>query len=158
MQHQLKIIFILSLFLISSFFPQTIESINLAGNKNFSHSDYQEWIALQSGQTVFEGIKDTILNRIAFNLNQRGYFHYTFNSVKLDEIDEKNSVEINLELDENEPTYINKINLDRVNKIDSEFVYSEFNNFEGKILNKYELEDKKIKRISEYSIEYKGKK
>ena len=141
MQHQLKIIFILSLFLISSFFPQTIESINLAGNKNFSHSDYQEWIALQSGQTVFEGIKDTILNRIAFNLNRRGYFHYTFNSVKLDEIDEKNSVEINLELDENEPTYINKINLDRVNKIDSEFVYSEFNNFEGKILNKYELEN-----------------
>lgn len=141
MQHQLKIIFILPLFLISTLFSQTIESINLIGNKNFSQSDYQEWVELQPGQIVFEGIKDTILNRISFNLNQRGYFHYNFNSFKLNELNDKNSFEINIELDENEPTYISKINFEGVNKIDSEFVHSEFDNFEGKIFNKYELEN-----------------
>ena len=64
MLHQLKIIFIIQLIITPFLFSQTIESINMIGNKNYSQSDYLEWIKLQPGQTVFDGIKDSIIYRI----------------------------------------------------------------------------------------------
>ncbi|PJB00338.1 MAG: hypothetical protein CO128_00830 [Ignavibacteriales bacterium CG_4_9_14_3_um_filter_30_11] len=141
MLHQLKIIFIIQLIITPFLFSQTIESINMIGNKNYSQSDYLEWIKLQPGQTVFDGIKDSIIYRISTNLNQRGYLHYNFVSLTMENIDDKNSVDINIAIEENNPTYFYKINIAGVSKIDSELVHSVFNSFEGKIFNKYELEN-----------------
>ena len=141
MLRPLKILLSLHLLFSTFLYSQTIGSINLKGNKAFNKSEYFEWINISPGQQIFKGIKDTLKKRISFNLNQRGYFNYKFDAIILDSTKGENNVDITINIDEGEPTFINNINIENISKTDSDYVVTAFNNLSGKIFNKYDLEN-----------------
>ena len=135
MLRPLKILLSLHLLFTAFLYSQTIGSINLNGNKSFNKSDYFEWINIFPGQSMFEGLKDTLMKRISFNLNQRGYFDYKFDAISFDSAKTKNNVDITININEGVPTFFNKVNVENVSKADSNFVISSFNNLSGEIFN-----------------------
>ena len=141
MLHPLKILFSLHLLFNTFLYSQTIVSIKLNGNKDFNKSDYFEWINIFPGQSMYAGIKDTIIKKISFNLNQRGYFDYKFLEINFDSNKTTNNVDITININEGVPTFFNKVNVENVSKTDSNFVISSFNNLTGEIFNKYDLEN-----------------
>jgi len=67
----------------------------------------------------------------------------------LDSSGNKEEINININIDEGEPTYYNNIFVQNVSKADSDFVVSAFSNLSGEIFNKYELE-KTISNVLTY--------
>ena len=141
MSHPLKILFSLHLLFNTFLYSQTIGSIKLNGNKDFNKSDYFEWINIFPGQSMYAGVKDTIIKKISFNLNQRGYFDYKFVEINFDSNKTTNNVDITININEGVPTFFKKINVENISKADSNFVISSFNNLTGEIFNKYDLEN-----------------
>lgn len=150
MLRPLKILLSLHLLFTAFLYSQTIGSINLNGNKSFNKSDYFEWINIFPGQSMFEGLKDTLMKRISFNLNQRGYFDYKFDAISFDSAKTKNNVDITININEGVPTFFNKVNVENVSKTDSNFVISSFNNLSGEIFNKFDLENTISEVLSYY--------
>ncbi|MCH7972370.1 MAG: BamA/TamA family outer membrane protein [Bacteroidetes bacterium] len=150
MLRPLKILLSLHLLFTAFLYSQTIGSINLNGNKSFNKSDYFEWINIFPGQSMFEGLKDTLMKRISFNLNQRGYFDYKFDAISFDSAKTKNNVDITININEGVPTFFNKVNVENVSKADSNFVISSFNNLSGEIFNKFDLENTISEVLSYY--------
>lgn len=146
----LKILLSLHLLFTAFLYSQTIGSINLNGNKSFNKSDYFEWINIFPGQSMFEELKDTLMKRISFNLNQRGYFDYKFDAISFDSAKTKNNVDITININEGVPTFFNKVNVENVSKADSNFVISSFNNLSGEIFNKFDLENTISEVLSYY--------
>lgn len=123
---------------LTSIFSQTINSISISGDRNFSESDYFNWININHGMPVFESIKDSIAHRITTNLNNNGYFHSKIEDIAIDESDTV-SVDIAISVNEGEPTYIDSINFTNLSSSDSSIITEEFNFLEGSIFNKNEL-------------------
>jgi len=153
MIHRLTIKTIFSfllIFPIVSIFPQTIDDIEISGINDFSQSDYSNWINLDN-QKYFESVTDTIQHRIAYNLQQNGYYNFQIESINSFFSEDSQSVDIIINLNEGNPTYVNEIfiqNLDsleskRVNEIfylfkDSPFIVSELENSFSEILTHFE--------------------
>lgn len=101
-------IFVTLIFLTTDLFPQIISKIKISGNKYFSGNDYLGWIKISAGEKYYDGMEDSVAARIADALRERGYFHFSFNKIKLENPDSiKSSLEINLS--EGRQTLINKI-------------------------------------------------
>src|SRR4030042_3442177 len=67
---------LLLLFLLSPvIIAQTISDIKITGNKVFSVNDYIGWIRISPGAKIFEGVEDSIHNRIIEVLKREGYYH-----------------------------------------------------------------------------------
>ncbi len=80
---RIKYIFIILIIAASQSISQTIQSINVEGNKVFSSSEISGWSGINTGSKVVHGIIDSVKSRLAFQLAQRGYLHSTFNDTKL---------------------------------------------------------------------------
>ena len=91
-------------------FAQTISKIEISGNKTFTESDYLSWINISSTQKYFQGIEDSAKTRIAFKLNERGYYNFSFNNITTEKIDSVKSL-LRINIDEGTPTLINKIQI-----------------------------------------------
>jgi hypothetical protein len=59
MQAFLKLIFIIVFSSVS--FAQVIDKMEISGNKNFSASDYVEWVKVSRGSKVFPALVNYIL-------------------------------------------------------------------------------------------------
>ena len=59
---------------------QIIDNIEVSGMNDFSQSDYSNWINLDN-QKYFESVTDTIQHRIAYNLQQNGYYNFQIESI-----------------------------------------------------------------------------
>ena len=86
---------------------QEINNIEFTGISSFSNGRYLEWMSISEGSGYFEGIQDTIKDRISRGLLDEGYFHFGFNSVDFKFSPDSQSVEILIELNEGEPTVRN---------------------------------------------------
>ncbi len=116
-------------FLISfstiSIFAQTIENIEVRGNSDFSKSDYLAWIKLND-KKYFNSVTDTIHNRIAFNLQQNGYYNFQIDSIKSFFSKDSQNVNISISLNEGDPTYVNEIFVSKLDSLELERVNEKF--------------------------------
>ncbi len=142
MSRTIKKIFFLILIFFSSSYSQIISSINLSPNDIFDQQEILSWAELSNGTPVYNGILDSIKNRIRLNLGYRGFLH---SAVKADTSLVKNDslkIVLSINLEEGEPTYIHQIFFAQS---DSNFiVYGEklFGDLKGQIFNKFIIEDK----------------
>lgn len=93
----------------TNIFPQTISRIEITGGKTFSEKDFLGWINISNGTKLFTGLEDSLKSRISNAMQERGYFHVTFNKVELHKIDSTKS-SLQIDLTEGKPTLIYKIN------------------------------------------------
>jgi outer membrane protein insertion porin family len=84
MLHPFKYSLLLLLFINPVNFSQTIESINIKGNNDFSNDEITEWSGIKQGDRInkeltTKGFADSIKSRLALQFGNRGYFHSSFN-------------------------------------------------------------------------------
>lgn len=112
-------------------YSQNIRSINISGNISFSQDDYLNWIGINQDSKFFPGISDTIRNRISNELKQSGYFHYSIESVEMNQPDSMN-ISINVKINEGAPTLVNKVIFSMLES-DSSIVKKFFTQLEGNV-------------------------
>jgi outer membrane protein insertion porin family len=138
---RIKYIFIFLIVTASQSFSQTIQTINVDGNKVFSSSEIRGWAGINDGTKVVHGIIDSVKSRLAFQLAQRGYLHSTFNDTKLVYGADSQKVDLKIYINEGDPTYVKKINFKDVDSAFSSKILPMFEYMQGQIFNKFELED-----------------
>jgi len=136
---RLIIKYVFAILICIPLYAQTINSIEITGNKYFSESDYLEWIGINPGTPVFENIKDTIANRVITNLNNNGYFYSMISGIKK-ATNNDSSISYSIEIYEGEPAYINEINISNANSADSLILIPEVDFLKDEIFNKSEIE------------------
>jgi len=110
-----KFFLIISILITTNLFSQTISKIEITGNKFFPENDYLSWIQISNGGKYFRGIEDSIRSRIFNGLKEKGYFHSSFNEIKVEKIDSSKSL-LSINLSEGKPTLINKIHLHKLSR------------------------------------------
>lgn len=131
--------YVLVLLFCISLNAQTINSIEIIGNKQFSTSDYLSWININPGTPIFTEIKDTIANRLSTNLNNNGYFYSQIIDIST-KMDEDSSETMQIKVEEGEPAYINSTNFANANFADSLILLPEFDYLQDEVFNKSEIE------------------
>ncbi len=135
-----KINFLALLLFLNLIYPQSIREVDIEGDDNFSRSEYLTWASIGSGSKYFEGFKDSVKNRIIGSLADRGFINSFVDSIKTQVSPDTQFVDIEIFIEEGEPTYINSIYYLNVDSADSAIVDPFFSFQSGKILNKFELE------------------
>ncbi|MBZ0200228.1 MAG: BamA/TamA family outer membrane protein [Ignavibacteriaceae bacterium] len=131
---------ILFFFFFSNCYAQVIDKINITTTGSFSQSSLLSWGGVNSGTKYYPGVTDTIQTNIARHLTYQGYLNPIFNSnISLSEDSQKVSIQINV--DEGEPTYIQKINFIDKDSLLNEDIISSFMFLEGQIINKIDIEE-----------------
>lgn len=118
---------------------QKISSIQIKGAKDFSENDYLNWINIQPGTKIFEGMTDTIINRIGKNFRNDAYYHYTIDTVTFVPEDSSSSKLI-ISLNEGTPTFINEINFNR-DEPDSSLLSSTFSHLKNQKFTQQIIDD-----------------
>jgi len=138
--------------LISSafLFSQTIEQIQVTENNIFDDDNYIEWSGINKGFQVFPYLLDSVKWRIANQLSLRGYFNTNFTGSEIKYLPDTQNVKIILNINEGTPTYIGNIKFERTDSTDKEVVITSFKFLEGKIFNKYDLEEKIFDALTYY--------
>ena len=113
---------------------QNISSIKIEGADHFSQSDYFKWINIPANSKLFDSIKDTIIDRIKTGLTGSGYYNAEIENINISQIDSSSS-EIAVSVNENNPTFINKINFNC--PVDSIYISEIFGDLQNKIFCRY---------------------
>lgn len=100
---------VLFLFLCLNLSAQKVTSVDVSGNKEFSKQDYLQWAEIKEGSLVFNGIEDTIKNRITSNLFQNGFISSSI-TVQNVPTDSAGSI-LYIKITEGEPALIKKIEI-----------------------------------------------
>ena len=136
----MKYLFI-SIFLFTALLhSQTIEKIEVTGNKVFSESEIIGWSKAGTGSKVFPGLIDTVKRNISFALADRGYLHPRFDSLKLSFPEDTTKANLFIALDEGKPTVIRDIEIDSLRRADSAEIADRFVYLKGQVFNKFEIE------------------
>lgn len=140
-QHLIRI-FLLFLFSVSTFYSQNqvIKSFEVKGNKDFSQKDYFSWSGVRLNQSFFNGISDSIADRILRGLSANGYYFSKINSVDTKELD-SSSLNILVNVEEDFPTIISTIDFILDDSTDAEYFENRFSSIIGKTMNKYNFEE-----------------
>ncbi|KUG26845.1 outer membrane protein assembly factor yaet precursor [hydrocarbon metagenome] len=128
---------------------QTVRSIEISGYKNFSSAQYLNWIRINNGSPIFDGIKDSIQTRIAVSLNDNGYF-FSAIEIKDKPTEDTSAVNFSVLIDEGQPAGIRSINYYNANSADSSILNNELNYLVGEKFDKYSLETAVARIIDEY--------
>lgn len=137
-------------FLLSfSLNAQIVKSIDISGNKNFSSSQYLNWIKINNGSPIFEGIIDSIKTRITINLNDNGYF-FSVIEIEGTVTEDTSAVNFSVLIDEGQPAGIRSINYYNANSADSSILNNELNYLLDEKFNKYSLETAVARILDEY--------
>lgn len=140
MSNPCKLLFVFfTLFTILSY-PQNIQSIRVSGNRNFNEKEIINWSGLSISLKWRTEFLDSALSRIAYNLSTRGYFHPDFTGSST-ESNNDSSVVVNLFVDENGPTYIEKVYVSFSDSAEREEVNEAVKYLEGNIFSKSEFEE-----------------
>ena len=145
--------YLLALLLLSCSvsFPQTIKTIDISGNREFSRNDILNWCGVSPGEKSFPGLADSIKSRLAVNFSDRGFFHSDFNGTKLVQLPDTGSLLLDINIEENDPTYISKINYSNLSSADSAIVIPEFDFLIDNVFNKYDIENAINESLKYYS-------
>lgn len=138
-------------FLLLSFSlnAQIVKSIDISGNKNFSSSQYLNWIKINNGSPIFAGIIDSIKTRITINLNDNGYF-FSVIEIEGTVTEDISAVNFSIFVDEGKPAEIRSIDFFNANSADSSLLQNEFRYFIGERFNKYSIESAIANILDEY--------
>ena len=127
------------IFLTSFLFHQSIYNIEVKGSKAFGSSDIISWTGISIGSKPFNSIEDSVKFRLARNFAARGYINSSFD-VTLIVIDTLRA-NLNIYVKDGEPAIVNKIIFENAITADSADIIPSFDFLEGRIFNKYEIED-----------------
>jgi outer membrane protein insertion porin family len=136
------------IFLTSFLYHQSIYNIEVKGNKTFSASDVITWSGITLGSKPFKGIEDSVKFRLARNFAVRGFVNSTFdvNLIVLDSL----KANLNISIKEGAPSYVNQIIFENALAADSLDLIPQFIFMEGRIFNKFELEDNISNILTQY--------
>jgi len=126
-------------FICSNLAAQTINEIEITGNNDFSTSKYLSWISPQNLKYENSTL-DSIKNRIARSLTNRGYYNFRFDAFTHDITSDSQFVNYSIVINEGEPTYINDIIISNLDSLDLEIANESFENIKGSIFIVDELE------------------
>lgn len=132
---------LLLIFSCNLIFAQNKLNFQIIKNKNFKVDEYKQWINIPFPSKYFNGLKDTIKNRIQFNLTQEGYFNFKIDSIKYKTTIDSSITELKIYLDEGEPTFINAILIDGLDSSKDEKIFREVKFLTGEIFYQYQIEN-----------------
>ncbi len=122
-------------------FSQTIEKIEIAGNKSFTSDQYIQWSGVNAGSKLYKGIIDSVKTRLAANLGMLGYFHADFSRTQIEFYPDSQHVSLSINVEENSPTYIKNIYITGLDSSAYRNIKSSFDFLENHIYNKFDLEE-----------------
>ncbi len=145
-------------FIIYLFFPvilysQTIETINVNGNKAFGDEVYSSWIRLLKTPEKIkpEALRDSIAKRISRNLAAEGFYNFSIDSIYFSPVKNSSKLNVNIILTEGEPTFIKSISfIDSLTGEDSVNVLPIFESLNDKIFSKPIVEQSISKTLRYY--------
>jgi outer membrane protein insertion porin family len=117
---------------------QIIHSVSFHNNKVFTAADYENRITVSKGSNLFEGIKDTIAERIFLFLKERGYYHSKIDSISIVPVDTTAS-EINVYIQEDFPSYIKNIFFEGLDSTSENKLFENYEFLKGNLLSEREL-------------------
>ena len=148
MLHHVKYSFIICFVLSSYSFSQSIESLQIKGSKNFTEEEIIGWSNVKKGDKFSPGIVDSIKSRLALQFGNNGYFHSSFEKMHISYKPDSLHVNIEITVDDGDPTYIKKIFYSGLDSLSSTKVLPFFSFMEGSIFNKYMLEENISKSLT----------
>lgn len=119
-------------------YSQTIQSIAVEGDQNFSENEYINWSELKVGNKFTNVNLDSSHSKILKQLANRGFFKSAviFNTINSDSL----RIAVSLKVDEGEPTIINEINIVSVDSLYVEYLQNKFSFYEGEVFKKSDFE------------------
>ncbi|MDT3695939.1 MAG: BamA/TamA family outer membrane protein [Ignavibacterium sp.] len=147
-----KFSLIFLLFLTSSLQSQKLNSFVIDGNKEFDDDTYFKWSKLSLNQNYFEGIIDSVKNRISTNLLSNGFYFFDFNRAEVLTPNDSTKFNIKIIISEDSPTLVNKINIQTDDSTLLNKYYEPFRFLEGQVFNKNDIE----KIIDEILIDFEN--
>ncbi|HKI78212.1 MAG TPA: BamA/TamA family outer membrane protein [Ignavibacteriaceae bacterium] len=140
MLHRVKYLF-LSLLILSPFvYSQTINNIEISGNRIFSRGQVLNWSGVNIGEEIYPGIIDSIKSREAVKFSEYGYFHSSFEGTEIIESEDTGKVDLIINIAEGGPTYLKNIFFNNASHIDSLNILPSYDFLTNNIFNRFELE------------------
>ncbi len=141
MFHRVKNLSLLVFLPIIAINSQTIRNIEFTGNSAANKNEINSWIKISPGQKVFNGIIDSVKSRLALNYADLGFFHCNFSGTKIINLPDTQGVNLFISIDENKPTYLNKINFINASSSDTINIIPKFSYLEEKVFDKNIIEE-----------------
>ncbi len=133
-----------------SILPQTIDKIEITGNKSFTSDKYIQWSGINAGNKLYKGLIDSVKTRLAANLSMLGYFHADFSKTQIEFYPDSQHVRLLINVKENPPTYIKNIFVSGLDSSSDRNIKSSFDFLEEHIYNKYDLEENISNALQHY--------
>lgn len=135
------LIFFLLVFSCNLILAQNKLNFEIIKSKNFKVDEYKRWINISSPSKYFNGLEDTIKNRIQSNLTQEGYFNFKIDSIKYQTSIDSSITELKIYLDEGEPTFINDISIVGLDSLKDANIFRKIKFLSGKIFYQSQIEN-----------------
>ncbi len=132
-------VFFLILVFSAALFSQTIQSITVEGNIEFSDSRIIEAGGLRNGIEFTPGLKDTAIKNISLMLNNNGYIDNSIN-ISTEAGKDSSKIKLLIKVEEGEPYIVNRIRISGADSIPAKS-FSSFQFLEGQIFSKFDLEE-----------------
>ena len=120
---------------------QVVDKIEVNTNSSISESEIISWTQTGKGLKIYKGILDSLKSRIAFNLSLKGFFNPEFEGSKLDFSADSQKVNIVLNIDEGEPTFISNVNFTSNDSLQLKTFLPVFQFLQGQVFDKNEIEE-----------------
>lgn len=124
----------------SSIQAQKLSSFEVDGNKEFDDDTYFKWSRLSLNQSYFEGIIDSVKNRISTNLLSNGYYFFDFKSAEVIIPIDSTKFNIKIIISEDSPALVNKIKIETDDSTLLNKYYEPFRFLEGQVFDKIDIE------------------
>ncbi|MFC2083482.1 outer membrane protein assembly factor, partial [Bacteroidota bacterium] len=120
---------------------QTIENIEVVGNKEFTKDEYLKWSGIKTGQQWSVSQTDSIKFRILKSLRNRGFFNSFVNITESIIQTNIEKIELSLDIVEGTPTYIQDLYIYDIDSIKFEFILTDLNSLKGEIFRTPKIEE-----------------
>lgn len=109
---------------------QKLRSFEVNGNNEFDDETYFQWSKLSINQTYFNGIVDSVKNRISSNLLINGYYFFKYDSSELVISNDSTKFDIKIDIIEDNPAILSKVIIETddstlLNKYSEQFKFLE---------------------------------
>ena len=119
---------------------QKLSSFEVNGNNEFDDETYFQWSKLSINQTYFNGIVDSVKNRISSNLLINGYYFFKYNSSELIISNDSTKFDIKIDIIEDSPAILSKVIIETDDSTLLNKYSEQFNFLEDQIFYTKELE------------------
>lgn len=119
---------------------QKLSSFEVNGKNEFDDETYFQWSKLSVNQTYFNGIVDSVKNRISSNLLINGYYFFKYNSSELIISNDSTKFDIKIDIIEDSPAILSKVIIETDDSTLLNKYSEQFNFLEDQIFYTKELE------------------